>query len=49
MREDFIQSLNEELGADVLFGADIPARFRNDWAGLEPVTPLALVRPRTTE
>ena len=49
MREDFIQSLNEELGADVVFGADIPARFRNDWAGLEPVTPLALVRPRTTE
>ena len=49
MREDFIQSLKDELGADVSFGADIPARFRNDWAGLEPVLPLALVRPRTTE
>ncbi len=49
MREDFFESLKHELGIDVFFGADIPARFHNDWAGLEPVAPRALVRPRTTE
>src|SRR5262245_39510649 len=49
MTEEFVQSLRDELGADVFFGEDIPARFHNDWAGLQPVTPLALVRARTTE
>ncbi|MDL2408991.1 FAD-binding oxidoreductase [Rhizobium calliandrae] len=49
MREAFLQSLKDELGSDVIFGADIPARFHNDWAGLEPIVPFALVRARTTE
>ncbi|MDE1994448.1 MAG: FAD-binding oxidoreductase, partial [Rhizobiaceae bacterium] len=49
MTEDFVQSLKNELGADIFFGTDIPPRFYNDWAGLDPVKPLALVRARTTE
>jgi FAD/FMN-containing dehydrogenase len=49
MTQEFIQALMRELGPDVFFGEDIPVRFHNDWGGLSPVVPLALVRPRTTE
>lgn len=40
--------MKSTLGSDVFFGADIPAQFHNDWSGMTPVVPLALVRPRTT-
>ncbi|MDF2809016.1 MAG: linked oxidase domain protein [Microvirga sp.] len=49
MNTGFIETLKAELADCVVFGADIPARFCADWSGLEPVRPLALVRPRTTE
>ncbi|WP_254701383.1 FAD-binding oxidoreductase [Neorhizobium galegae] len=49
MTHEFIQALQRELAPDVFFGEDIPVRFHNDWGGLAPVVPLALVRPRTTE
>ncbi len=49
MTQEFIQALQRELAPDVFFGDDIPVRFHNDWGGLSPVVPLALVRPRTTE
>ncbi len=45
---DFLEALKTELGEDVFLGADIPERFHNDWAGMAPVVPLALVRPRST-
>ncbi|MGF9694231.1 FAD-binding oxidoreductase [Rhizobium sp. 0TCS1.26] len=48
MSNDFLESLKAELGADVFVGDDIPVRFHNDWSGMTPVVPLALVRPRTT-
>lgn len=38
------------LGADMIATGDaIPAKYHRDWAGLEPVRPLALARPRDTE
>lgn len=44
------ERLLAELGPDIVaMGAAIPERNRADWSGLPPVTPLALVRPRTTE
>jgi FAD/FMN-containing dehydrogenase len=49
MASDFLDSLKAELGSDVAFGSEIPARFHTDWSGMTPVVPLALVRPRTTE
>lgn len=50
MTQDFAQQLLDTLGPDlVALGADIPPRHHHDWAGLPPVTPLALVRPRRTE
>ncbi len=48
MASDFLDSLKAELGSDVAFGSEIPARFHTDWSGMTPVVPLALVRPRTT-
>lgn len=45
----FARDLLDRLGADIVtLGSDIPARYRQDWAGLDPVLPLALVRPRST-
>ncbi|AXV18478.1 FAD-binding oxidoreductase (plasmid) [Neorhizobium sp. SOG26] len=49
MQDHFAEALTAEFGQDVLFGHDIPRRFYNDWAGLPPVAPRALVRPRTTK
>lgn len=44
-----VAALRAELPADaVTAGADVPERHRHDWAGLAPVRPAALVRPRTT-
>ncbi len=48
MTTNFLEALRAELGSDVFFGEDIPVRFHNDWAGMPPLLPLALVRPRTT-
>ncbi len=45
----FLDTLKRALGSDVCFDDDIPARFHNDWAGMAPVRPIALVRARTTE
>ena len=47
---DFATHLASRLGAEVitLRGA-IPARYHHDWTGLDPVEPLALARPRSTE
>lgn len=43
------ECLLEALGPDVVtIGDRIPERNRADWSGLPAVTPLALVRPRTT-
>ncbi|MBX3538186.1 MAG: FAD-binding oxidoreductase [Chelatococcus sp.] len=44
----FIEELHAALGAAVFTGEDIPARFHNDWSGLPPVRPVALIRPRET-
>ena len=49
MPSNIVEALKAELGSDVFFGDDIPLRYHNDWAGLSSVTPLALVRPRTTQ
>ncbi|MFO1037293.1 MAG: FAD-binding oxidoreductase [Geminicoccaceae bacterium] len=43
-----VQELRERLGAgEVLTGEDEPQRNLNDWGGLGPTRPLAVVRPRT--
>jgi FAD/FMN-containing dehydrogenase len=49
MNEEFASALKAELADSVAFGADIPERFHADWSGLEPVRPLALIRPHKTE
>lgn len=47
---DLLARLVRELGADMVTpGAQVPERHRHDWSGLPPVTPLALIRPRTTD
>ena len=47
---NLIKQLQEMLGADsVKTGAEIPARNRADASGSDPVCPLALILPRTTE
>ncbi|WP_116083538.1 FAD-binding oxidoreductase [Tropicimonas sp. IMCC34011] len=47
---DFTQALCSAFDTGViLVGDDIPEHFCSDWAGLPPVRPLALARPRTTE
>jgi FAD/FMN-containing dehydrogenase len=47
--ETAIQALQAELGRGVVFaGADVPARNRNDYSGLAPTEPLAVVRPADT-
>ncbi|MDH0899962.1 FAD-binding oxidoreductase [Comamonas aquatica] len=48
--QEFLQALRQTLGAEaVLSGDAVPARYHTDWSGTPPVTPLALVRPRSTE
>jgi FAD/FMN-containing dehydrogenase len=43
---EVVARLRSLLGsASVLAGADIPARNQQDWSTLDPVTPLAVVRP----
>jgi FAD/FMN-containing dehydrogenase len=49
MTDGFVEALKAAFGASVTLGADVPPRFHADWSGLEPVKPLALVRPLTTE
>ncbi|WP_210484010.1 FAD-binding oxidoreductase [Microvirga antarctica] len=49
MTDEFIGALGAALGADVVFGDAIAPRFHADWSGLDPVRPLALARPRSTE
>ncbi|QEW23126.1 putative FAD-linked oxidoreductase (plasmid) [Paracoccaceae bacterium] len=45
----FADQLTAQFGADVITtGEAIPAKYRADWAGLDPVLPLALARPRDT-
>ncbi|MFN4098253.1 MAG: FAD-binding oxidoreductase [Pararhodobacter sp.] len=44
-----LAQLLDALGPDVVTpGPEVPERNRHDWAGLPPVTPLALIRPRNT-
>jgi FAD/FMN-containing dehydrogenase len=44
-----LQDLRDRLGpASVLVGADVPLRNRNDYSGLQPTHPLAVVRPSDT-
>ena len=46
---DFITSLTDRFGPEVITtGEAIPPRYRQDWAGLAPVLPLGLARPRYT-
>ncbi|APW36465.1 FAD-binding oxidoreductase [Rhodoferax koreense] len=44
-----IQALQAELGPGAVFiAADVPARNRNDYSGIGPTAPLAMVRPADT-
>ena len=46
--EQVVAQLLQELGEGVVTpGEAVPERYWNDWAGLEPVPPAALVRPAT--
>lgn len=45
----FADDLTARFGPDVITTGDaIPAKYRADWAGLDPVLPVALARPRDT-
>jgi FAD/FMN-containing dehydrogenase len=47
---EVIGALQEALGPEiVLAGEAVPERNRDDWSGLPPTRPLAVLRPRTTE
>ena len=49
MAGEVVAALRAELGAEVvLTGENIPERNRDDWSGLPPTQPLAVLRPRTT-
>lgn len=46
----FLDALRAAFDSRALaIGADVPERNRHDWSGLAPVTPLALIRPATTQ
>ena len=46
MNASVLDELRAALDANaVLAGDDVPARNRNDYSGLVPSTPLAVVRP----
>jgi FAD/FMN-containing dehydrogenase len=50
MSDDGMASLQALVGGDaVIPGAALEAAQCTDWSGVEPVRPLALVRPRSTE
>jgi FAD/FMN-containing dehydrogenase len=44
-----LQDLRQQLGFAVFLADEVPARNRNDYSGLPPTTPLAMVRPADTE
>jgi FAD/FMN-containing dehydrogenase len=47
---DVIAALRTALGEQaVLTGGDLPERNRDDWSGLPPTSPLAVLRPRGTD
>ncbi len=47
--DELVEKLRRELGDTVVTPAEaVPRRHWNDWAGLEPVPPRALLRPATT-
>ena len=47
---EIIESLRSVINPDgVLAGDEVPERNRNDWSGLPPTRPLAVLRPQTTE
>ncbi|KAF1018648.1 MAG: putative FAD-linked oxidoreductase [Paracidovorax wautersii] len=46
----FLDQLGAALGPNAVFaGADVPQRNRNDYSGLLPTAPLALLRPADTQ
>ena len=46
---DLLTELTRTLGPDiVLAGTEVPERNRDDWSGLPPTQPLAVLRPRIT-
>lgn len=46
----FAEKLLTRFGDDIVtIGSAIPEKYHHDWAGLPPVQPLALARPRSTE
>ncbi len=50
MSDPVLRELTDALGADaVIPGEEADPRYHNDWAGLEPVVPKAVVRPRSVE
>lgn len=49
MEDEIRTVLSEELGDLATFGAEIPERYRRDWLSEQAVTPIAVIRPRTTE
>ena len=45
-----VETLTDRFGPSVVIpGAESPEKYHHDWAGLDPVVPLAVVRPGTTE
>ncbi|MBZ9772239.1 FAD-binding oxidoreductase [Mesorhizobium sp. CO1-1-8] len=49
MTADVISALAAELGNEILFGDDIPARNKRDWNSPDPVCPIAVARPAMPE
>ncbi len=50
MNDRVLDELTRALGADGLrIGADVPERHAQDWSGLPPIAPKALLLPRNTE
>ncbi|MDR7379714.1 FAD/FMN-containing dehydrogenase [Rhodoferax ferrireducens] len=47
--EQALQALRQQLGAAVFTADEVPARNRNDYSGLAPTQPLAMVRPADVE
>ena len=47
--EQVLLALRQQLGAAVFAADAVPARNRNDYSGLAPTQPLAMVRPADTE
>ncbi len=46
----FLPELAEAIGSDRIAAGDaVPPQCRSDWSGVDPVQPLALVSPRSTE